>query len=439
MQGKLAGSILVALSLTGCGMFGGDEILPGQRVGLRDGLASDTTAPAPVNRSAPISLPAQVNNAEWTHRAGSVTHTMTHPALRADVARVWTAKIGEGNDRRHRIDTDPVVMGGKIFTLDSRATVTATATNGGTVWSMDLTPAGENANDASGGGLAAVDGRVYATTGFGEVVALDATSGGVIWRQRLDASGTGAPTVSGGKVYLTSADNRAWAINAADGRVIWQAPGTPSTASMVGASGPAVSGGKVIFPLSTGEVIATLPEGGFKLWSSIVAGGRTGRVYAELTDISADPVVVGSTVYVGNQSGRLAALDLATGEAKWTAKEGAYSPVWVTGGSIFLVSDLGELVRLDATSGERIWGVQLPYYTTAKIRKQKAVHAHYGPVLAGGRLWVASDDGLLRSFDPVSGAQVARFEIPGGATANPVVAGGTLYIVGGDGQLHAYR
>ncbi|MGB1006987.1 MAG: hypothetical protein ACPGVX_07405, partial [Thalassobaculaceae bacterium] len=38
--------------------------------------------------------------------------------------------------------------------------------------------------------------------------------------------------------------------------------------------------------------------------------------------------------------------------------------------------------------------------------KRAAVYAHYGPVLAGGRLVVASSDGVLRFFTPESGALV---------------------------------
>ena len=59
--------------------------------------------------------------------------------------------------------------------------------------------------------------------------------------------------------------------------------------------------------------------------------------------------------------------------------------------------------------------------------------------MAGGRLVVASGDGVLRFFDPASGATVGQAAIPGGASSNPVVAGGTLYVVSQKGQLLAFR
>ena len=87
-----------------------------------------------------------------------------------------------------------------------------------------------------------------------------------------------------------------------------------------------------------------------------------------------------------------------------------------------------------------IWRVDLPKFVdTGRIRKRRTVFAHYGPILAGGRLIVASSDGQLRSFSPTSGALIGAVPIPGGAATNPVVAGNTLYVVTKAGQLVAFR
>ena len=123
----------------------------------------------------------------------------------------------------------------------------------------------------------------------------------------------------------------------------------------------------------------------------------------------------------------------------WSDGDGANSPVLLAGGSVLAVNDQAQLVRLDARTGGRIFAVSLPYYTDRRVRRQDSIHVHYGPVLAGGRLFVASSDGILRSFDPRSGALVGQAPIPGGAATAPVVSGGTLYVTGRDGQLHAYR
>lgn len=150
-------------------------------------------------------------------------------------------------------------------------------------------------------------------------------------------------------------------------------------------------------------------------------------------------MIVGNTLYAGNQSGRVVAMEASSGERLWTAQDGAYSPVLPAGDSIFFVSDRNELIRLDADTGERIWGTELPLYVNDRERRRQAVFTHYGPILAGGRLVVASGDGDIRFFDPESGAELSRVAIRGGAAAHPIVVNGTLYVVSGDGRLHAFR
>ncbi len=334
---------------------------------------------------------------------------------------------------------DPVVAEGRAFALDSQARLTAVATSGRPLWGRDLTPTTERNRDASGGGIAAADGKVFATTGFGEVVALDAATGTEIWRQDVEAPATGSPTVSGGLVYLVTRASLAWAIDARNGRVMWRLPGTPVPSGTVGGASPAVTSRIAVIPFGDGELVAVLRQGGAPLWSSVVSGRRPGRAYANSNDITSDPVVADGIVYTGNQSGQSVALRLNTGERLWTVRDGAQGPVAVSGGSVFLISDLNELIRLDAATGERIWSRELKFFRKEKPRKLKAIHVYYGPVLAGGGLWVASNDGTVVSYNPETGARRSSFEIPGGAASSMAFADGTMYIVSGRGKLHAYR
>lgn len=416
-----------------------EVILEGERINPRDvlsGTAPEAEAPA---QAVALSLPAQVSNADWPQRAGGPGHNLVNAALGQGLALQWAAPIGQGNDRKHRIAASPVVAQGRIFTLDSRARVSATGQNGATLWQADLTPASDNTDDASGGGLAVAGGTVFATTGFGELVALDAATGARRWAQKFDVAVGGAPTVSDGVVYVAARDASSWAIDAATGKVLWQLAGTPGNSAMMGVSAPAVTDKAVIFPYSGGEMIAALKKGGLQMWQSSVPGARPGRAYASVSDLTGDPVVAGGTVYAGSSAGKIAAFDLETGTRLWSAAEGANAPVQVAGGSVFAVTDEGRLVRLSASDGSLIWATDLPYYVKDKVKKQRNIHAHFGPVLAGGKLFVASSDGLLRAYDPANGALIGSAEIAGGASAAPVVAGRALYVVTGAGKLLAFR
>jgi len=432
--------ILAFLALAACSQP--DQILSGDRVGLREvGTLAETRGHA-ANRVAPIALPAQQANAAWTHRGGSARHAIAHPALPGDLTLAFATRIGAGDSRRARITADPVVAGSTIFAMDARSTVSAVSSGGAVLWQADVRRALENPRDASGGGLAYADGVLYVTTGYGQLIALDAATGGRIWVQDLGASGGSAPTVAGDLVYVSARDSRGWAVERTTGRIRWTLPGVPSPTGFGGGAGPAVSDGVAVFPFSSGEVVGTFAEGGRERWSTPVVGRREGAAIATISEVAGDPVIVGDTVYAGNVSGRLMAISLTGGDTLWTSEDGAANPVWPAGGALFLVNDLAQLLRVDAATGAVVWRQQLPVRAERRglaLRRDRSTFAHYGPVLAGGRLIVASSDGVLREFDPRSGAMIAQTALPGGATTNPAVANGTLYVVSADGQLLAVR
>ena len=429
--------LFASLILTACS---DDELLlEGERLDLRSGSSSNAVAQDAVARAQPLALAAPVVNATWSHTNGSPSHKIAHPALDRSLARAWSASIGQGNGRKHRITADPVVADGRIFTLDSRTLVTAFTTSGQILWSRDLTPSSDDTDDASGGGLAVSSGTLFVTSGFGMLTALDAASGATLWVQDLDSVASGAPTAVNGVVYAVTRNATGWAIDAQNGRILWQVLGAPSTTGIAGGPAPVVAGPLVVFPFASGQMLAAAANVGSPAWIASVAGKRLNRSFSRISDLSGDPVADGSRIYAGNHAGRAAAFDSATGQTVWTANEGAINAPWLAGGSLFFVTDENQLVRLDAATGQTVWMRELPFFRRQKIGRRKATFAHFGPVLAGGRLILASDDGTLREFDAETGALIAETELPDGAARNPVVAGGNLYVVTANGQIHAFR
>ncbi|APG47344.1 PQQ-like beta-propeller repeat protein [Phaeobacter porticola] len=430
-RGILTGTAL-ALILSAC--TEPEVILRGERLDLRDDSVTVVT-----NESRAIALPAARSNASWPQGPGVEGLRPTHPALAAAPNAIWSTSIGDGDSRRQRITANPVIGDGRIYTLDSGAKVSAVGTNGALQWQSELIPATDSSGQATGGGLAYEGGVLYVSSGYGVLTALNATSGATIWRQELEATGSGQPTVRDGLVYLVAGDDTGWAVHAKDGRIAWQVQATPSPSNILGAPAPAVTSDLAIFAFGSGDLTATFRKGGLRRWNASVAGKRIGRTISRIGDVTGSPVVSGNRMYVGNQSGRTAAFDIGSGDRLWTVPHGAVDPVWPVAGSVFLISDLGQLLRLDADSGEAIWASDLPGYLKDKPRKRGAVVAHHGPVVAGGQVIVASNDGLLRFYNPQNGALVRTVEVPGGASTAPVVAGGTLYVVSSKGQLHAFR
>jgi outer membrane protein assembly factor BamB len=431
----LAAFALLAV-LAGCA--DDDAPLPGERIPVRPEMVpvGETTT----LRAVP--LPPQRANADWTHRNGSADGRIAHPALAPSPQLRWSTDIGEGSSRRARILTGPIVAGGLIYTIDAGGQLTAVARNGGVVWRRSLVPEGQNADSGPGGGLAVSGGVLYATTGFGEVMALRPGDGAEIWRRGFEGPIRAAPTVSGGRIYVVVRNDTGYALDPRNGETLWRVQGAGGPGLLGGAT-VATDGQLVAMPFASGEVLGVLARNGLQVWGTAVTGGRRDLARNRINDISGDPVFDGPVIYASNQSGRTVAIEAATGERLWTMPEGAYGPAWPVGGSLFLLSDRGALVRADADTGEILWSVQLPAYTERRRLFRSPVpwdaQTYYGPVLAGGRLWVAGGDGLLRAFSPNDGRPLGELAIPGGAAAAPVVAGGVMYVVSSDGNLLAFQ
>jgi len=437
---RIAFATFLVLGLAACEED--DIILPGPREDIRSEetlAAANVAFQSEIEGSRAISLPATSANTDWEQSHGSAAYRTAHPALGPNPQEIWSANIGAGDGRKERITAVPVIGGGQIYTLDADAQVTALTPGGQIVWTQNVRPLRDDSGDSTGGGLAYSNGNLVVSMGYGEVASLDASTGEIRWRQQLDATGSGDPLILGNLIYLVAGDDTGWAIEADTGRIAWQLAATPSVTNVLGAPAPAVADGLIVFAFGSGEMIAAFPQGGLRRWAATASGQRLGRATSRISDITGAPVTVGNTIYAGNHSGRIVAFDAGNGERRWTAAEGALDPIWPAGDSIFAVTDRSELVRIDASTGLIIWRVELPGFLRDRPNRREEVVAHHGPVVAGGRVVIASNDGLIRYFSPEDGSLLATTDIQGGATTAPVFAGGVMYVVSTRGQLHAFR
>ena len=426
------GAVLAA-GLSGCGLFGDDEKLEGERIRLRAEPVVTASADA---ASAP--LPEAQTNTGWTQTNGNSAHNLGHLAGPTSLSRIWSANAGRGSSSDGAITSAPIVLGGTIYTMDAEAKLTAFASgSGGRNWEVDLTPEGEKGKEGFGGGLAADGGTIFATTGFGEIIAISASSGEIQWRQSFGAPFRAAPAAANGLVVGVTRDNRAVGVSAADGKVRWRLPAASFDAGLLGGASPVIAGQLVVLPYASGELVGVEGRSGRRVWNAVLTGGRKGLARAAITDVSGDPIVVGPYIIAANQSGRMLAIDGRGGRRVWTRNVGSASPLWAAGDTIFVVSDDAQVMRLSARDGRTLWSVQLREFKDEKDREDAI--AYSGPVLVSGRLLVTDSLGNLHSFDALTGAEGGGAKIDGGSLTGPVVANGTVYVLSDKGTLYAFR
>ena len=221
----------------------------------------------------PVAIPAAVTNASWSQPGGNASHALHNLTLSRQLKRVFAVSAGNGSDSDGRLTATPIVSGGRVYVLDSKAVVRAfSASNGAKAWGTSLVPEGKDGDGAYGGGLASDGARIYATTAFGEIIALDASSGNQIWRTKIAQPIRAAPTVADGRIYFTSVGNDAYALSTAHGSQVWHYQGAGQQASILSSNSPAVSGKHVIVPYTTGDLLAFERSTGFVSWSESLIG-----------------------------------------------------------------------------------------------------------------------------------------------------------------------
>ena len=413
---------------------------------LEEQLAAD-----PRYAGVPIDIPPAYVNASWTQPGGEADHTLHHLSAPLELKKLWTADVGKAEARRARLTSPPSVVDNRVYVLDAAAQVSAfDAETGKLVWRSELTPdlderfrvrdlfrGPKPAQIGFGGGVAFEQGRIFVTSGFGFVVALNAETGEELWRVKTDAPVRTPPTAYRGKVYLSTNTNEFLAIDQATGEKSWTFQSFEESARFLSSSSPAAAGDLVVAPFSSGELVAFIADSGRSVWDMTMSRETRLTALASLNDIAGSPVIDRGLVYVVSHGGRFSAIDIRAGQPVWELPIASLQMPWVAGDFIFLVSIEGELICVTRNDGGIVWITQLPRYK--KEKKKKGRISWSGPVLAGDHLVLVSSDRKIVKVSPQTGEVVETKKIDGGSVVSPIAAGEKIYILTEEGKLIAMR
>lgn len=430
----------VSLALTGCAGIGGKKDSPktpvfGERTAILGG--TDVIKVDETIAALPVTLPPPVVNSDWAQSGGDASKMIGHVALGAGTQQVWTASIAGGSTRA-RLASPPVVSAGKLYVIDTEAVVSAfDAKTGAKLWSASVRSRDDQGKVQFGGGVSVEGAHVYATTGIGDVAALNTSDGTIIWKVRPGGPLRGSPTLSNGNVYVMSQDNQLFALGEADGAVIWTDSGTLEATGVFGVAAPAAAQGTVIAGYSSGELSAYRYENGRALWGDALSKTSISTSVAMLTDIDADPVIDNGRVFAIGEGGRMASYELLSGQRLWELNIGGVATPLVVGDWVFVVTDKARLFAITRATGKVRWISDLPAWR--KPKKKTGPIRWHGPILAGNKLTLISTEGALAFVDPANGKVLAERDLKRGVSLPPIVADNMLYVLTDDGRLIAFR
>ncbi|MES2607683.1 MAG: PQQ-binding-like beta-propeller repeat protein [Pseudomonadota bacterium] len=425
----LGGAILL---LTACDTKDSTP-LPGERVSFLNFTASVKADPSIAGMS--VTVPSPMTNTSWPQMGGRADHALMNVSLGEKITETWHQSVGAGSSDDQRMLSSPITDEKHAYTLDAEGTVTALSLKAGEiVWQKPTSPE-EHIHDTLGGGIAVDNGVVYATTSFGEVVALKADTGAEIWRKGGYAPFRSSPSVKDGHVYCQSINNELITLSVEKGDLVWSHSGVPESALLLGGGKPACSGDTVVVAYTSGEVHALSQVNGQVLWSDTITPVARIDTVTSIPHIRARPVIDDNQVFIISHGGRMTAIDFKTGTRQWQKELGGIRTPVVAGGFIFVLTNMNELVCLERKLGAVRWVAGLP-----RVDENEGSVHFAGPILAGDTLIVSSSKGEIIRINPHDGEVIAKVKIDSGSVnLAPIVSQKTLFALTDNAVLHAFN
>lgn len=411
------------------------ELPVGTRVSV---LAASTAIKPDVADGASYIKIAGLSDKEWLQKEANAQHVLPNAKVSTDFQKQWKADFGTGSSKRDVLLAKPLIKNGTVYTLDAEGRLSAfNLADGQDLWQVELIAENNNIGDTAlkGVGLAISGDRIFITTGFGVVVAAQIKDGAKIWEKNLGMPLRIAPTVAAGKVFVQSADNHFFALNAADGEILWDYDTAMENTTIMG--GAMAAYGKdndmVIAGFSNGEAQAFGATIGTPLWSTDLVENSYAYSSTYLHTIKASPVIEGKMVYLLGSADVFTAIDMRSGTPKWQKKIGGILTPLLSGNTLFAVSNSNELVAVNKENGDVLWATAIDL---GKKASKITVHA---PVMLNSLLVVALSDGNVLTYDPKTGKQLNKVDIDEDLSASPIAAEGYIIFTTSNAKIVAYK
>jgi outer membrane protein assembly factor BamB len=270
-------------------------------------------------------------------------------------------------------------------------------------------------------GPPAIEGdTVYVGSADGRLYALAVPTGQERWRYRAEEDLTTRPAIAHGAVFVASLGDTLFCVDAASGAWKWhhrRETKAPSGFTIFGAAAAVAGPDAVYAAYSDGFAAALDPATGAARWEKQIAPSGE---HLDVDSMALD----GGRLYAAAYSGAVLAVEARTGEVVWKASAPAASRVLVASGLVLAVT----ATSVDAFSlanGAVLW--------TAPLRGSP----QGTPIVVGKWLLVPSGDQGLRWLEATTGRTLRVFDPGSGVSGSPAALGGRVYVLSNGGDLYA--
>lgn len=340
----------------------------------------------------------------WSQFRGNHQLTgVSQSAVPGTLRQLWTYEAGDS------IESSAAIVGGTVFVGSQKGELVALSLENGSVyWKFSTgSPIGESSPAYSGG-------VVYIGDLGGWINALNATDGRKLWAFKTGSEIKSSPVVVGDRVLIGSYDQHLYCLSTRNGSVLWKF----RTDGPVHAT-PGIADG-LAFIAGCDEMFRAIRISDGKEAFKVASGAYTG----------ASPALRGGNAYYGTFNNDVLMVSLREQKIGWRYEHPQrhfpfYSSAAAAADRI-VVGGRDKLVHCLSLAGKGMW----TFATAARVESS--------PAIAGGRVFVGSNDGKFYVLNLNSGAKLWEFNAGAPFSTSPAIANGRIVIGSQDGRLYCF-
>ena len=313
---------------------------------------------------------------------------------KVDVKSVWRNSVGNLEDVYNVIR--PYITDKHIYLSDAKGRVEAwQRSDGKRLWSVSL-------KESVSGGVNGGEGIVAIGTVTGHVIALSTEDGSEKWRASVSSEVMEISEANYGVIVVRTNDSKIHAMDVGNGNYVWKAGRGAPALTLRGASQPKVIGDTIIVGFDDGKMMALNMRDGEPLWEATVSVPSGRSELDRVSDIDGEIAVLDGIVYAVSFNGRVVAIDMDTGKNIWTKDLSSYAGLSVDETNVYVTDADDSIWALDKSSGATIWRQDKLLYRELTAPKVMGNYLVVGD-FKGYLHWLSKEDGKLVGRDNAAG------------------------------------
>ena len=266
--------------------------------------------------------------------------------------------------------------------------------------------------------------RLIVVDTISKYYAIDIDNGNLLWSFYNNAPFISDVKIENDNIFVVDSNNILKCFSLKDGSLIWEYRSDSSTIKSTKKISIAISGNKVLFNNSIGDINAVDINNGNLIWIAPTAN-KMNLIQPYLLKVS-DLVIEDNSVLFSNNNNEFFSIDINTGFINWIQKVNTYIRPAIVNDLIFTITLEGFLVIIDNPTGNIIRVTDVfDQFKSKKRNKIKPV----GFSISETDIFLSTNQGKLLIIDILTGKTKSTLKVSKNKISRPFFSNKNLYLI----------